>query len=117
MPGGDRTGPLGMGSMTGRGAGFCGGLSAPNFAGAGRGCAMGRGLRYGGGGRGRRNRYFATGQPGWMNYGGYAVDSSRPDPAVEEQMLKNHIERLRQELCAIDKRLAELGAGAGPEKA
>ena len=26
MPGGDRTGPLGQGPMTGRGAGYCGGF-------------------------------------------------------------------------------------------
>ncbi len=27
MPGGDRTGPLGMGSMTGRGLGYCTGFT------------------------------------------------------------------------------------------
>ncbi|MFW5971797.1 MAG: DUF5320 domain-containing protein, partial [Desulfovermiculus sp.] len=29
MPGGDRTGPMGMGPMTGRGAGFCAGMNQP----------------------------------------------------------------------------------------
>ena len=28
MPGGDRTGPMGMGQMTGRGAGYCAGYPA-----------------------------------------------------------------------------------------
>ena len=32
MPRGDGTGPMGMGPMTGRGAGFCAGLGAPDAA-------------------------------------------------------------------------------------
>jgi len=32
MPFGDGTGPLGLGPMTGRGAGFCVGFGAPGFA-------------------------------------------------------------------------------------
>ena len=32
MPGGDGTGPRGMGSMTGRAAGYCAGYSTPGFA-------------------------------------------------------------------------------------
>jgi len=32
MPFGDRTGPRGMGPMTGRGAGYCAGFSRPGFA-------------------------------------------------------------------------------------
>jgi len=31
MPGGDRTGPMGMGPKTGRAAGFCAGSDAPGF--------------------------------------------------------------------------------------
>ncbi|MBN1289121.1 MAG: DUF5320 domain-containing protein [Actinobacteria bacterium] len=31
MPGGDRTGPSGMGPLTGRGAGYCSGSDAPGF--------------------------------------------------------------------------------------
>ena len=61
MPGGDRTGPAGMGPMTGRGAGYCAGYSVPGYANpiAGRGFggygAFGRG-RGGGMGMGRRNQ-------------------------------------------------------------
>ena len=54
MPGGDGTGPLGMGSMTGRGAGYCAGTDIPGSAnmipdrgrgmGGGRGRGFGRGL-------------------------------------------------------------------------
>lgn len=64
MPGGDRTGPMGMGPMTGRGAGHCAGYAMPGFAGRG----PGRGI-WGGGrgrGRGRRNWFYATGVPGWQ---------------------------------------------------
>ncbi|MBN1664285.1 MAG: DUF5320 domain-containing protein [Deltaproteobacteria bacterium] len=31
MPGGDRTGPAGMGPMTGRAAGFCAGYPTPGY--------------------------------------------------------------------------------------
>ncbi|MBN1289268.1 MAG: DUF5320 domain-containing protein [Actinobacteria bacterium] len=31
MPGGDRTGPSGMGPLTGRGAGYCSGSDTPGF--------------------------------------------------------------------------------------
>jgi hypothetical protein len=43
MPGGDRTGPLGYGPMTGRGAGYCAGYVTPGYGnpafGRGRGSA------------------------------------------------------------------------------
>ena len=64
MPGGDRTGPAGMGPMTGRAAGHCAGYPVPGFANVpGR-----RGFGGGGGrgGRGRRNRFYATGLTGWQ---------------------------------------------------
>ncbi len=31
MPGGDRTGPLGLGPRTGRGMGYCSGYNRPGF--------------------------------------------------------------------------------------
>ncbi len=46
MPRGDRTGPMGMGPMTGRGAGFCSGVGVPGFMNAmpaRGGMGMGRG--------------------------------------------------------------------------
>ncbi len=50
MPGQDQTGPAGMGSMTGRGAGICAPGQINN---AGRGFGLGRGRGYGRGmGRG-----------------------------------------------------------------
>ena len=48
MPGGDRTGPGGMGPMTGRAAGYCAGYQVPGFMNP----VLGRG--FGGGGPGGR---------------------------------------------------------------
>jgi len=46
MPSGDRTGPMGQGSMTGRGLGYCEGHDSPGyekgFGGRGRGYRFGR---------------------------------------------------------------------------
>ncbi|HAA89822.1 MAG TPA: hypothetical protein DCE07_04505 [Peptococcaceae bacterium] len=60
MPFGDGTGPLGLGPMTGRGAGFCAGFGRPGFTnpwvGGGR-FRRGLGFGYGYGWR-RPYRYF-----------------------------------------------------------
>lgn len=63
MPGRDRTGPMGMGSRTGRGAGFCSGSGMPGSVNSGFGRG-GFGFRRGGGrgfsgyGRGMGGRPF-----------------------------------------------------------
>lgn len=122
MPGGDRTGPRGMGPMTGRGAGRCGGFAGPGYAnpaigrgfgwGAGRGA--GRGYGRGGGGRGRGwGRGFCAGWgPGWTGYGAYPVHYGypAPDPDLEKQALRNQADALEAELDGIKKRLAEVEA-------
>lgn len=117
MPGGDRTGPVGVGPGTGRGAGFCGGFAAPGFAnpipgrgfGMGFGRGRGRGLRgrFFGGGFGWRHRFYATGIPGRMGYGPYA----EPDPETEKQGLKQEAEALETELNMVKKRIDELESG------
>jgi hypothetical protein len=115
MPGGDRTGPRGMGPMTGRGAGYCAGYATPGYAnpGFGRGYGMGRGSG-GGGGRGWRNMYYATGLPGWARYGGYATPYAvpgsyvEPDPETQKQALTNQADALRTQLNLVEKRLADL---------
>ena len=65
MPGGDGTGPGGMGPMTGRAAGYCAGYAVPGFMNPGQGWGY-WGAGRGGGGRGRRNWYYATGLTGWQ---------------------------------------------------
>ena len=86
MPGGDGTGPAGMGPMTGRAAGYCAGYPVAGYMNpvGGRGF-WGRG-RGGGGGRGWRNQFYATGLTGWqraaMGYPGFggAVPAGVPYP-------------------------------------
>ncbi|MBM4237257.1 MAG: hypothetical protein FJ151_02090 [Euryarchaeota archaeon] len=46
MPGGDGTGPWGLGPMTGRGIGFCAGFPMPGYA-RWRSPGLGRGIVYG----------------------------------------------------------------------
>lgn len=121
MPRGDKTGPLGMGAMTGRGAGYCSGAGMPGYENdmLGRGGAMGFGnrcfggsRRFGGGGRGYRAMYYATGLPGWMRGGGSTAFSMQPDADMERQALNNQAKALQTELDGINRRLAEIEAGS-----
>jgi hypothetical protein len=114
MPGGDRTGPRGLGPMTGRGAGYCGGYDAPGYANPmpGYGSVPGYGMRFGGrfggrgGGRGWRHWYYATGLPAWAR-----PEYPAPVQAAEQELdgLKNEAEWLKGQLEAINQRIEELG--------
>ncbi len=124
MPRGDRTGPRGIGPMTGRGAGFCAGFEMPGYTnplpgrGFGMGFGSGRGARGrggGGGGRGWRNMFYATGQPGWMRFGAAAAPVANADPALEKQALKNQADYLQGELDLIRKRLEEVEKETEPK--
>ena len=134
MPGGDRTGPQGMGPMTGRAAGYCAGNDVPGYAspGAGRGFGAGRGYgagrgpgvgrgSWGAGGRGWRNMYYATGLPGWARYGGYAAAPvppgayAEPDPEMQKQALKSQADALQVQLDLIKKRLSDIETGGTAE--
>jgi len=114
MPRGDRTGPAGMGSMTGRAAGYCAGYAVPGYANPvpWRGFGMGWG---GGWGRGRRwrNWYYATSLPGWARFGPTPTWGYGPyvEPITEEQeiaSLKAQAEWLTGQLDAVNRCLAEL---------
>lgn len=126
MPRGDGSGPMGMGGMTGRGAGYCAGFGPQGRENAGPRRGLGRGFfggcgfrdrELGGSGRGRRNRFFATGLPGWMRFGGnaapnpYQTTERKPALEMEAQVLQNQAEILRERLDFIDKRLAEIKTG------
>jgi len=114
-----------MGAMTGRAAGYCAGFGVPGYANPipGRGFGMGFGRSGGawscgfGGGRGRRNMFYATGQPGWMRFGGHAAPYGypapyqAPNPEMEKQALKSQADTLQAEMDAIRKRLADIEAG------
>jgi len=119
MPGGDRTGPMGMGPMTGRAAGYCAGYGVPGFMNpmGGRGFGGGRGR---GGGRGWRHGYYATGLPGWARagwggapaYGAPAYGGPAPMQApprdVELETLKAQAEYFENSLAEIKGRIEEL---------
>ena len=118
MPRGDSTGPMGMGPMTGRGAGFCAGYPAPGYVnnapgravgmGFGRGAGFRRGFQAGG--FGRRNRFYAGDTPVRAWAGRWNAPAATPDPEIEGQALKNQAEYLQLQLDAIKKRLEELSA-------
>lgn len=72
---------------------------------------FGRGGGFGGGGRGWRNRFFATGLPGWAR-AGFAAPHDNPAPEGEKQALKLRADALQSELDAVKKRLEEIGADA-----
>jgi hypothetical protein len=121
MPRGDGTGPTGMGAMTGRAAGYCAGYGMPGFAnsvyGRGFGAGFGRGF-FGGGGRGWRNRFYATGLPGWARFAGhpgFQAPAVKPDPEMEKQALKAQADALEAELEMIKQRLGALESGKNEE--
>jgi len=103
MPRGDGTGPMGMGPMTGRGAGFCAGFAAPGYMNAGIGYGMGFGR-----GRGFRRMFHFTGMPGWARSGN-PVYGGEYAPAVDEkEFLGNQAEFLENQLQQVKKRLKVL---------
>ena len=108
MPAGNRTGPQGMGPRTGRAAGYCAGNDRPGYANQGFGRGFGRGMfgRRAFGGRGFRNWFHGTGQPGWMGYGAYpgAYPTAAPvsmTPEQEQDELKAQEAWLQEQLDAV----------------
>ncbi len=125
MPAGDGTGPMGMGPMTGRAAGYCAGNGMPGYMnpapGRGFGMGYGRGGGFWGrdGGRGFRNRYYATGLTGWQR-GAYGVPAWGAFPAVpygtaptrDQQLdaMKGQASYFEDALKDLRKRMEELEA-------
>jgi len=111
MPRGDRTGPAGMGPMTGRAAGYCAGYPTPGYMNP-YGGRMGGGFGWGGG-RGRGWRAF----PGAGAY--YALPymdvpyGPAYTPEQELGLLQNQAKALGDQLAEIQKRISELETGAG----
>ena len=112
MPYGDRTGPMGLGPMTGRGMGFCTGYNSPGYANP----TFRRDQFVRGGGRGWRNWYYATGRPGWLrNTQGLPAWGKlgyypffQPTVEEEKRLLEDNKKILQRELQTIEKRLKEL---------
>ena len=127
MPGGDGTGPAGLGPMTGRAAGYCAGYPAPGYMSpvGGQGFGFGGWGRGRGGGRGRRNQFYATGLTGWqrsaMGWPPVGVTAAPVAPygapfvagfGAEQQLdaLKGQAEYFEDALDGIRKRIEELEA-------
>lgn len=121
MPGGDRTGPMGIGPRTGRAAGYCTGSRMPGFANPGR-MGFGGGFGFGRGfGRGGRNRFLAGGRLGgfrswappiYPDYSDYGPANIRED---EREFLMTEARNLKTALDNINKRLDKLQASRSDE--
>jgi hypothetical protein len=79
MPGGDRTGPNGRGSMTGRARGVCAGYSDPGSLNAGGGRPVGGGRSCG---RGRRWRFSASPQISMLRQQAHQLEETLADLRV-----------------------------------
>jgi hypothetical protein len=110
MPRGDGSGPIGMGPMTGRGAGFCAGFPSPGYmnpgvgfgrGGFGRGFGRGYGMGFGRG-WGFRRKFNYTGMPGWAQYGYNAPEVN------EKEFLSKQVELFETQLHQLKKRLSTL---------
>jgi hypothetical protein len=132
MPGGDRTGPMGQGSKTGRAMGYCSGSDAPGYttgvpAGAGRGAGRGAGVGMGrGAGRGAGRGFRCRRIPGFERGGGFAARGDYPGyyyPAPAQartesdvNLLENRISSLKQELETLTESLKKLRLQESDEK-
>lgn len=99
MPRGDKTGPEGMGPLTGRQMGYCAGNNSPGFTENERirGRGFGRGLRFGWGngrgfGRGRRYQWE------------YSEDMLR---VSEKTLIENEIRVLKDQLSFLEEQLSK----------
>lgn len=125
MPGKDRTGPFGMGPMTGRAAGFCAVPGVAGYMNQAPGGGFGNWGRrrvggFGGGGRGWRNRFYATGMTGWQRaaagwpvFGGAFPNPYPPSGATitgdqELEALKSQAAYFEDALKGIQKQIDEL---------
>ena len=119
MPFGDGTGPLGLGPMTGRGAGYCAGYNMPGYLNPipGRGY-FGWGRGWFGRGRGWRNWWRITDLPGWYRasvglpaFGRrwfYSPFVSDIGPDQERELLTQELENLKEEMKIIKDKLRDL---------
>jgi len=121
MPGGDGTGPAGMGPMTGRAAGYCAGYPIAGYMNpaGGRPFGFGRGF-----GRGRSRGYYGAAPYGATPYAaapygaapyatapwaGYADPyTGAPAPEQEITALKRHAEALSAALDAVRARIGKV---------
>lgn len=115
MPRGDRTGPAGQGSRTGRGLGYCTGYSTPGYT---KGIPRGGGGFGRGRGRGFGYRYWAT---GFASAPGYSqrIQPQSEQPGISQQAPQDpgisgpvssekETQTLKQEAQELEARLKEI---------
>lgn len=108
MPGLDRSGPMGAGSMTGGRRGICGRTGvAANLPAYGGGCGYGRGMGFRRGyGRGRGYGFGpASGRDPYPRAYGTGYPASKTD---EMEMLRADADAMRKSLEAVQQRIVEL---------
>ncbi len=113
MPSGDKTGPRGLGSMTGRGLGYCAGYNSPGYTkssgmGFGRGWWRGRGVGYG--------RGFGYGRGGGWGYRGpiYApVYTPYLSGIIPKITSENQLSMLKQEKDYLETELNNIKSAVG----
>ena len=123
MPKGDKTGPQGLGSKTGRAAGYCAGYSVPGYMNPMRRCGRGFGRGFGG----RRGGGFGIRRFGYVQP---FVVQSEYQPIDQPKTLQQEIASLEnyqkslevektninQEMEGVKARLKELKASTTQEK-
>ena len=120
MPSGDRTGPRGLGSMAGRGLGYCAGYDSPGYTkgfgmglgrGWGRARGVGRGLGYGRGrGWGYRGPIYT---PVYTSYPSAIIPKITPENQLtmlkqEKEYLETDMNGIKSAIDDISKRIEEL---------
>jgi hypothetical protein len=101
MPRGDKTGPNGLGKMTGRGAGYCAGNETAGFENINygrRGEGMHRGNAYRNGmgrGNGGRGAGYGNGRGMGFRYGANAISE------VNNNDLEGRISKLEEEIHSL----------------
>ena len=113
MPGGDGTGPRGLGSMTGRGMGFCAGFNVPGYmnppAYGGRGMGFGRGRGFGRGmGWGRGWRWNAGFVPAAVPAPIAPAETSVESLKAQKSAMESQIKSMQDLIENLGKRINEL---------
>lgn len=116
MPFGDRTGPMGLGPMTGRGMGYCAGFPTPGYMNPGPGRGWGWrwwcGPGWWGRGRGWRWWFRFTGLPFWARWSAWFSPfwgtPSEKAKEAELEFLREEVKNLEEALKEARRRMEEI---------
>lgn len=101
MPAGDRTGPMGQGSRTGRGLGFCSGNFEPGFLNNSPCCGFQRG-------RGFKNRNFSSAMTSGLRFQKskeFHFSEKHDINQSDLENMKKYLETLKNEISSLEKKL------------